>query len=126
MTDMNMTVMTVRKECLFICPEEKVALNLAIQSAISVQASVANCCSFKNLSYNFVVFKQYINSEMGLRGPRMSSVFTLIVLELGVLLVPVLLLREASRRAEQMPHQALGPELGPQNPCQRLSRGLWA
>lgn len=60
----------------------------------------------KNLSYNFVVFKQYINSEMGLRGPRMSLVFTLIVLELGVLLVPVLLLREASRRAEQMPHQA--------------------
>lgn len=33
-TDMNMTVMTVRKECLFICPEEKVALNLAIQSAM--------------------------------------------------------------------------------------------
>lgn len=40
MTDMNMTVMTVRKECLFICPEEKVALNLAIQSAISVQAQI--------------------------------------------------------------------------------------
>lgn len=96
MTDVNMIVMTVRKECLFICPEEKVALNLAIQSAICVQASVANCCSFKNLSYNFVIFKQYINSEICLRGPRMSSVFTSIVLELGVLLVPVLLLREAS------------------------------
>lgn len=105
-TDVNMTVMTIRKECLFICCEEKIALNIAIQSAVCVQASVTNCCSFKNLSYNFVIFRQYINSEICLRGPRMSSFFTSIVLELGVLLVPLLLLREASGGAERIPRQA--------------------
>lgn len=41
MSDMNINIMTVAKKCFFIYYEEEIAFNLAIQSAICVQAKVS-------------------------------------------------------------------------------------